>query len=184
MTHKVLITLCLSLACGGCATVRDHRILVQPKDQLLTASVGSTLFHLTKKGDLPNVLGGRDIYGGKVDKGYSEVKLLAIHDGTTVDLLVFDVTKESSETALDRYATRTRVNVTQNVSMGTGLGGIPVSVDTRVESEYVLSGIRIAFVKVRPTSVDYVLTDTQQKDSRQPNQASHRTATRSAHGVR
>src|SRR5712692_8840701 len=97
-TFAALVFILLS---AGCATVREHRELAQPQNMPLTASVGSTLFHLSKKGDLPNIVGGRDIYGGKVDKGFAQVKLRAVHDDGVVELLVYDVTRESAETTMD-----------------------------------------------------------------------------------
>jgi hypothetical protein len=85
MKIRFLPILVLNLLIVGCGTIRDHRQLVQPQNQQLTASVGSTLFRLNKKGDLPNIYGGRDVYGGKVDKGFAEVKLRSIR-GTILDL--------------------------------------------------------------------------------------------------
>lgn len=152
--------LAVSMLSVGCGTIREHRDLVQAQNQTLTASVGSTLFHLNKKGDLPNVVGGRDIYGGKVDKGFAEVKLRAIHDDGVIDLLVYDVSRESAETTMDRYRPVGRVNVSQTVNVGAGEeGAIPVTVDTKIEKEYVVSGIKITFLAVRPFSVDYRITD-------------------------
>ena len=151
----------------GCGTIREHRLVVQPLNAKLTASVGSTLFHLNKQGDLPNAYGGRDIYGGKVDKGYAEVKLRAIREGRYVDFVVFDVSRNSSETVMDRYKpfgnSLARLDVSQTVNIGGTAGdlGLPVTVDTAREKEYVLSGIRVTFVEVRPSSVVYTLEDLQ-----------------------
>ena len=157
-----------SVALSGCANVREpireFRVLTQPENQKLTASVGSSLFRLAKKGDLPNAYGGRDIYGGKVDHGFAEVKLVGIKEGGLVDLIVFDVNRESSETTMDRYADNApSVNVSQNVNSGTPAftDGIPVTIDTKAEREYVLSGVKITFIEVRKSSVVYTVQDQQ-----------------------
>jgi hypothetical protein len=152
----------------GCATVKEHRELTQLQNRPLTASVRSTLFHLSKKGDLPNVFGRANIYGGKVDKGYAEVKLRAIHDEGVVELLVYDVTRESAETTMDRYKPFNRglVNVsqTQAVNMGAAdTNAIPVTLDTKSDKQYVVSGIRVRFLQVKPSSVVYTLTDLESK---------------------
>jgi hypothetical protein len=120
---------------------------------------------LNKQGDLPNAYGGRDIYGGKVDKGYAEVKLKATRDGRFVDLLAFDVSRDSSETTMDRYQpfdnSVARVDVSQSITVGNAPSdlGMLVSVDTSSEKEYVLSGIRVTILEVRPSSVVYTLDD-------------------------
>ena len=148
----------------GCGTVREQRLVVQPLDTRLTASVGSTIFRLNKRGDLPNAFGGRDIYGGKVDKGYAEVKLKAVREERYVDLVSFDVGRDSTETTMDRYKNPlVRVDVSQTINIGptSGDAGLLVSVDTAREKEYVLSGIRVMFLEVRPSSVVYTLEDLQ-----------------------
>jgi hypothetical protein len=159
----LIITTVVALFATGCATVREHRALSQPENQKLTASVGSSLFRLTKKGDLPNAFGGRDIYGGKVDRGFAEAKLVRIREDGLVDLLVFDVNRESSETTMDRYGHRPAVDVSQTVNIGTpdSSGGIPVTIDTKAEKEYVLAGVKITFVEVRKSSVVFTVQDQQ-----------------------
>lgn len=166
MKTQIILTLAASFLVG-CGTVREHRMVTQPLGTALTASVGSTLFRLNRRGDLPNAFGGRDIYGGKVDKGYAEVKLKAIRDERFVELLAFDVNRDTSETTMDRYRpfdkSLARVDVSQNVNIGAASSdlGLVVAVDTAREKEYVLSGIRIRFLEVRPTSVVYTLEDLQ-----------------------
>jgi hypothetical protein len=161
-TTLILATL-VTLFAAGCATVRDLRVLSQPENQTITASIGSSLFRLTKKGDLPNAFGGRDIYGGKVDLGFAEAKLVGIRDGGLVDLLVFDVSRASSETTMDRYVHRPAVDVSQSVNIGTTdyAAGIPVTIDTKSEQEYVLSGVKITFIEVRKSSVVFTVKDLQ-----------------------
>lgn len=147
---------------SACASVRDHRELSQPQKQKITASIGSSLFQLTKKGDLPNAVGGRDIYGGKVDRGFAEVKLVAIREEGLVDLLVFDESRASTETTMDRYGRRPAVAVSQTVNVGASgsSGGIPVTVDTTAEKEYLLAGVKITFLEVRRSSVVFTIEDT------------------------
>jgi hypothetical protein len=151
----------------GCGTVREHRLVTQPLGTQLTASIGSSLFRLNKRGDLPNAFGGRDIYGGKLDKGYAEVKLKAIRNERFVELVAFDVSRDSPETTMDRYKpfddSLARVDVSQTVNIGgtSGDPGLLVTVDTAREKEYVLSGIRVTFLEVRPSSVVYTLQDLQ-----------------------
>ncbi len=162
-----LILLTASLFSTGCATVRSHRTLLQPSDVTLTAGVGSTLFRLNKTGDLPNAFGGRDIWGGKVDKGYAEMKLLAI-DGSVLTLAIVDIDKQSTETVMDRYKpfqnrnAAVAVNVENKVNIGAQpLEAAPsvIKFDTSKQKEIVVGGIRVAFLEVQPYSVQYMLRD-------------------------
>jgi len=149
----------LSILLVGCATVREHEDLKQPANKLLTASVGSTVFRVNKSGDLPNAFGGRDIYGGKIDLGYSEVKLIKIEEKRFVYLLATEIHKQSAETTMDRYKTGSNTEVNQSVIIGgTSNGSVPVMIDTQEENIYVLGGIRVEIVAVRGSSIDYLLT--------------------------
>src|SRR5712691_9334026 len=95
----------------GCGAIQTHRQLEQPLGAERVSGVGGTLFRLNKLGDLPNAFGGRGIWGGKVDKGFAEVRLAGIEDQTLL-LDVIDVNRHSSETTMDKVqavsATRSR----------------------------------------------------------------------------
>jgi uncharacterized protein YceK len=151
------------LVLAGCATVREHHITAEPLNTPLTASVGSTLLRVNKKGDLPNAWGAKDIWGGKVDKGYAEVKLVGIRNQRYVDLVAFDVSRDSTETAMDRYRPFDRslahVNVSQNIQIGGSPteAGIPVTIDTAKEHFYILEGVKLTLLQVNPSSLSYTL---------------------------
>ena len=155
--------LSLALLATACSAVREHRNLLQPVGGQLTASVGSSLFRLNKQRDLPNMWGGRDVTGGRVSRGFAEVKLVGIPGERKAEVLVFDVNADNTETTLDRYffGVGADVDVTQNVNFGDGSSerGIPVTVDLDVEASLVVSGVQITFVEVGQNSVVYTLKD-------------------------
>lgn len=153
---------------SGCGTpkkwqqpIREYRVVVQPVRTGLTASIGSSLFRLNKLSDLPNAYGGRDIYEGKVDRGYAEVKLAGIRDARFVEIVAYDLNINSDETTMTRYAPLVG-GVSQNIEIAGSpeATGVNVTIDTSQESEYVLSGIRIKFLEVRSSSVVYIVEDT------------------------
>jgi hypothetical protein len=116
----------------GCATIRSHRQVEQPLGTQLVSGVGGTLFRLNKLGDLPNAFGGRDIWGGKVDKGFAEVRLAGIEDQTLL-LDVIDVNRHSSETTMDRYKPfQQRGVVSVDVQQSTTVGASEASKPYRV----------------------------------------------------
>ena len=162
--RNVLALMLLGLLLSGCGTIRTHRTVLQPMGTELTASVGSSLFRLNKQRDLPNMWGGRDIYGGKVRKGFAEVKLIGISEGEKVQVSVFDMNSDNTETTLDRYIFspgQQNVDVTQNVNLGDESSdqGITVTIDPEVEADFVVSGVKITFHEVGPNSVVYTLED-------------------------
>ena len=163
--RQLLATASIVILLSACVNVnvrqpiQDYRLFDQPLSQLVTASVGSTLVRMNRQGDLPNVYGGKDIYGGKVDRGYVEVKLVGI-SGKEITLSVSDVARQSSETTMDRYVTRPLVDVKQTVNLASSSQeGMLVRIDTANEKEYVIGGVKISFLETRTSSIIYRVDD-------------------------
>ena len=148
----------------GCGTINSHRIMEQPVNTTLSAGIGSEIFRLNKLGDLPNVYGGRDIQGGKVDKGFSEMRLIGI-EGPVLTLEVLDVSKASTETVMDRYNRNAvmAVDVHNNVNIGNSETAKPtiIKFDTSKQKEIVIAGVKVTFNSVQSYSVEYEIKDVQ-----------------------
>ena len=163
---SLIAALSLTVACG---TIRSHRQIDQPLGSQLTTGIGGTVFRLNKSSDLPNVFGGRDIYGGKVDRGFAEIKLVGIEDLALI-LDVVDVSRQSSETVMDRYKPFQKgvvnVDVQQSVNLGSSQGPVPtrIRLDTQKQRDIVISGIRVTFVEVQQYSLRYTLEDLQPQE--------------------
>jgi hypothetical protein len=120
---------------------------------------------LNKLGDLPNAYGGRDIFGGKVDKGFAEMKLAGV-DGPTVSLDIIDINRQSSETTMDRYKgyySAVNIKAQNTVSIGSDQSDKPyrIALDTTKQRDIVIAGIHVTFVEVQAYSVLYTLQDVQ-----------------------
>ena len=98
MKNFFALFLCLGLI--GCATMQNYNKLKQPEEKILTASIGSTIFRMNKSSDLPNIYGKADMYGGKVDRGYVELKFKGIKENGSLILQIADVSKSSTETTM------------------------------------------------------------------------------------
>ena len=153
---------------AGCAEIRTNRQLEQPVGAALSSGIGGTLFRLNKVGDLPNAFGGRDIWGGKVDKGFAEMKLVGI-EGQTLVIDVIDVNRQSTETVMERYKPFRRnavvnVDVQNTIVMESEQSSRPyrVNLDTTKQRDIVISGVRVTFVEVQSYSVRYTLENLQQ----------------------
>ena len=164
-----ILGVALMVLLAGCGTIRTHRQIQQPLESVLTTGIGGTIFRLNKVGDLPNAFGGRDIWGGKVDKGFAEMKLADI-DGDILTLEVLDINRQSSETTMDRYKpfqknAMTNVDVQTSISIGSqdSPKSYKVRFDTKKQKDIVISGIRVTFIKVQPYSVQYRLENIQSK---------------------
>ena len=158
----------VSLSMYGCGTIRSHRNLEQPMESVLTTGIGGTVFRLNKTGDLPNAFGGRDIWGGKTDKGFAEMKLAGIEE-TVLILEIIEVNKHSSETVMDRYKpfqnrnTAVNVDVDNTITIGNQEQPKPyiVRFDTAKQRDITIGGVRVTFSVVQPYSVQYSLSNVQ-----------------------
>ena len=168
-SRKFVITsiMVASIAISGCAAVKQpiqtYHNFEQPLATTLTAGVGGIIFHMSKSADLPNALGGKDIFGSKVDKGYAEIKLVGI-EGSVLVLEIIDTNLQSTETAWDRNmmykAYKTVTGDKTDTKQEQPKSNI-LRFDTAKQKEIVISGVRVSFLDVQPYSVSYALQDTQ-----------------------
>ena len=66
------------------------------------SAIGSVIFRLDRSSDLPNAFDGADIYGGKIDNGFSQVVFNSAED-QNLNFAVEDVFINSTESTMDRY---------------------------------------------------------------------------------
>jgi hypothetical protein len=89
----------------GCGTIKHYENLAQLTGRDLETYVGRAIFKLTRTCDLPNVFGKADIYGGKVFRGYTEVRYQGFLEDGKILLRITEVETQSNETAMSRYST-------------------------------------------------------------------------------
>jgi hypothetical protein len=90
----------LTVACGA---TRSYETVQQPKGTTLTAGIGGKIFRIERSGDLPNAFGKKDIWGGKVDQGFVELRFAGVADDGRLVLRLTDVETRSNETTMSRY---------------------------------------------------------------------------------
>lgn len=147
-----------SIILFGCGTVRTFNKLDQPVGQKLRASIGSLIFRTNKQSDLPNVVGGRDIYGGKVDRGYTELRLKGIKNNI-LTLQVVDLSRYSSETTMDRYGNKPITRVENSISLGGEIKPESTTIEFDLSKERVFSvgGVEVTFVGLNAYAVEFIL---------------------------
>lgn len=136
---------------------------MQSVSATLTTSVGGTIFRLNKFGDLPNAYGGRDIWGGKTDKGFAEMRLAGI-EGSTLLLDIVDINRQPTETVIERYKVFQQnalmnIDVQNTINSGSSFRPTRMKLDTAKQRDVVISGIRITFVDVQPYNIRYTIED-------------------------
>ena len=58
---------------NACAKIEHKQLLAEPVGRDLTVPVGGTIATMNKQKDLPNVFGKADLYGRKVDTGFTKL---------------------------------------------------------------------------------------------------------------
>ncbi len=161
---KILINVCaIIIFMSGCVPmnpIANYNNLEQPENKVLTASVGSAIFRMNKTADLPNLYGKADIYGGKIDKGFTELKFKGVKNDGNLVLQVMDINKSSTETTMDRYL-QSKVNVSANSSIRASEDSNPdlttFEFKPQKEKSLTISGVTITFMEVSDYSIKYVL---------------------------
>ena len=116
---KQVLVLIFSFLISSCAQIKHYEDVSKSLGTQHTASLGSELYRINKTRDLPNVFGKADIYGGKVNEGYSELRFMGVTPEGGIIFQLTDIDIESNETVFTRYgASRSTVNsnTTANVS--------------------------------------------------------------------
>ena len=99
-----IASLFLVAALTGCgATIQSHERLTQETGRTLTTYVGGQVLKVQRSSDLPNAFGKADIFGGKVNRGYTELRYQGLAPDGRLVFRVTEVETESNETTMSRY---------------------------------------------------------------------------------
>lgn len=165
----------LIVALSGCGvTIQTHERLLQETDRTLAVHVGGQVLKVQKSSDLPNAFGKADIFGGKVDRGYTEVRYQGLAANNRPVFRITEVDTESSETTMSRYGRSTSTLSAQRY--GNNVYGTVTSYDAPQGSterlppnttqfaldlaktkEFTVSGVKVDVVSADETSLTYRL---------------------------
>lgn len=156
----IIITTIVFISCGS---IQNYRNLDQPSNQPLITSIGGTVFRLNRFSDLPNVFGNADLWGGKIDRGYVELKFLGFTEKGEIIFSIIDINKSSSETTMDRYKNQPTIQVQTNVDIlsSSPQEGTKFIFDPSRQKDIVIAGIQVIFTDIKPYSISYFIKDTQ-----------------------
>ena len=108
---KKVLVLVFCFVISNCAQIQRYEDVSKSLGTQQTVSLGSELYRINKTRDLPNVFGKADIYGGKVNEGYSELRFMGVTPEGNIIFQLTDIDIESNETVFTRYgASRSTIN--------------------------------------------------------------------------
>jgi hypothetical protein len=118
--RKALLAVVFLMA--GCSSIKQYENLDQQTNTGLRTFTGGEVFKLERSSDLPNVIGKADVWGGKVDRGYLQLRYLGVQPNGYLGFAVIDAQTNSNETTMSRYGVTTSTINTQSNTTGTSNG--------------------------------------------------------------
>jgi hypothetical protein len=165
------------VALTGCATIQSYENIEQPTGATLQTYINGRIFKVQRTTDLPNAFGKPDIFGGKVKRGYMELRYLGLAEDGRLILRLTDVEIESTETTMSRYGVGRTAVTSTTTSMGyntwTTASGVyvpPPEGKTEIlppntteflfntqANPLVIGNIEVSFLEMSPYNVKYQL---------------------------
>lgn len=108
----------------GCSSIKNYEALEQPVNTPLKTYVGGEVFKVDKYSDLPNAFGHADIFGGKVDRGFSELRYLGLQQNGYLGFAVVEMDTRSNESTMSRYGISTSTINAQSNTSGNSYGHV------------------------------------------------------------
>jgi hypothetical protein len=170
-----LLVLMLGVMLVGCgATIQTHERVIQDTGRALSAYVGGQVLKVARTQDLPNAFGRADLFGGKINRGYTELRYQGLAADGRLIFRVTEVETESSETTMSRYGGSTSTLSAQRVGNRTvgiltyhdaprgSTEQLPpniteVLIDLNKTKAFSIGGVRVLIINATETSLEYQL---------------------------
>ncbi|EHY0954968.1 peptidase [Vibrio cholerae] len=164
--NKIIIL--ISVLLSGCSQIQHYNHTDVTTNTNLTTSIGGKVFGTTRTKDLPNAFGKADIYGGKVNTGYSELRFQGLTEDNKIIFRFMDVNIHSNENVFTRYGKNT-ATISEN-----NFGGLTMVSNSKPEAQISqlppntteflfpveqkqlsISGYNVEIISVTPYSLTY-----------------------------
>jgi hypothetical protein len=109
---KLYIVVIVAVFISGCASIHTYREIKPQVQGTNKASIGGKVFVVNVTENLPNAFGKADIYGGKVNKGKSELVYLGINPDGKLIFNISEIEYATNETTMSRYGQTTAIATT------------------------------------------------------------------------
>ena len=157
---KKIALVFLAIALSSCAGIKHYENFSKETGSLQTASIGSELYRIHKQRDLPNVFGKADLWGGKIDEGFTELRFMGITEDGKVIFRLTDIDIQSNETVFTRYGvsrstihsnTNANASAYGNTAYGTSSTNATITRHEKPEAR---------ITKLPPSTVEFVFDPT------------------------
>ena len=163
LSFGVLLTSCASVT----GEIKNYEVIKQKLNTELYSAIGSVVFRLDRSSDLPNVYGGADIYGGKVNNGFSQVVFSGV-ENTLLNFTLEDVFIDSTETTMDRYkdlmvvpannSTVVNVNSSESSKLNTQ-NSRNIEIDLNLNDTIAISGYLLRIISFDGVNLRYTISE-------------------------
>ena len=172
---RFTFTFCAALLLSACgATIQTYDRLAQETERELMTHIGGQVLKIQRVADLPNAFGKADVFGGKVERGFTDLRYQGLSPDGRAIFRVTEIETHSNETTMSRYggststlnAQRVGNRVTGTVTTYDAPRGstemLPpnttqFAVDPVKAREFTIAGVRVQVVAASDTSLTYRL---------------------------
>ncbi len=160
----------------GCSSIQEYERLIQPTDTALQTYVGGTVFKIERSSDLPNAVGKADMWGGKIDRGFLELRYQGVSDDGRLVFHVTDVQTKSNETSMSRYGSdqstfnarsygnSTYGNITtyrrpDGQTIYLAPNSTAFAIDSDEQEEFRIGNVMVRIIEATPVGLTYIITE-------------------------
>ncbi|MEI6092954.1 MAG: hypothetical protein WCQ47_04640 [bacterium] len=169
--NKIFISAVIGLSVlSGCSTIRTHSSLDQDTNKKLSTLNGGVMLKINKKRDLANAFGNADIYGGKVNAGYVELRYRGMNKDGQIILSLFDNSVSSTETTMTRYKplmpqndNSINVNINAIPNESSVMQGNAFVHNYKEEPTLTIENYTIEIIKASSSQIEYQIRENKEK---------------------
>jgi len=173
---KMGIVFLITVFFSGCTTIQTYRQIKPQVQNINRTSIGGKVFVVNITEDLPNAFGKADIYGGKVNKGKTELMYLGLNPDKKLLFNLSEIEYVTNETTMSRYGRATataRTNINGSINMTSITiqeppkayilqlpeNSITFGFDPQKNNTFSVSGVIVEVISFDDTSIVYKLSE-------------------------
>jgi hypothetical protein len=173
---KMCIVFWVVILISGCSTIHTYREIRPQVQGTNRTSIGGKVFVVNITENLPNAFGKADIFGGKINKGKSQLVYLGINPDGKLIFNISEIEYSTNETTMSRYG-QTTARATTSKNGSTSITNITVQeppksysyplpenswtfgFDPQKNKTFSISGVIVEVVNYDDSSIIYKLSE-------------------------
>ena len=97
------VAVLLLSACAVGSPIQAYENLTPDPSREHSTYIGGSVLKVQRSSDLPNAFGRADIFGGRVERGFTELRFLGLAPDGRIVFRVTELDTQSTETTMSRY---------------------------------------------------------------------------------